>query len=120
MVNEKAQFIERQHPRAPIGVIIQVNQASTSQNYFSKNISAGGAFLLADKPIEVETRLSILLYLPKIEKPVKAEAEVVWVQRQDPAGFAIRFTKITDAGRELIRWVVERYLNQKDNSPKTL
>jgi PilZ domain. len=119
MVDEKQQFNQRQHPRAPIGVIVQVNQAGSSQNYFSKNISAGGAFLLAEKPIEVDTRLSILLYLPKIERPVKAEAEVVWIQRQAPTGFAIRFTKITDAGRELIRWAVDRYLNQKDNGAKT-
>jgi uncharacterized protein (TIGR02266 family) len=116
MVDEKIEFVQRQHPRAPIGVIVQVNYASSSQNYFSKNISAGGAFLLAENPLEVETRLSILLYLPKIEKPVKAEAEVVWVQRQEPSGFAIRFTKITEAGRELIRWVVDRYLNQKDKA----
>ncbi len=113
MADAKEFSNQRQHPRAPIGVIVQVNHAGTAQNYFSKNISAGGAFLLAEKPIEVETRLSILLYLPKIDRPIKAEAEVVWVQRQEPTGFAIRFLTITDAARELIRWVVDRYLNQK-------
>ena len=84
---------QRQHPRAPIGVIVQVDIDNTSRNYFSRNISAGGAFLLSEKPIDVDTHLSILLFLPKIERPVKAEAEVVWIQRQEPIGFAIRFIK---------------------------
>ncbi len=119
MVGEKEFSNQRQHPRAPIGVIIQVNHAGTAQNYLSKNISAGGAFLLADKPIEVETRVSVLLYLPKIDIPIKAEAEVVWVQRQEPTGFAIRFLSITDAGRDVIRWVVDRYLSQSKNGAAT-
>jgi uncharacterized protein (TIGR02266 family) len=101
---------KRQYPRAPIGVIIRVQTGETSRHYYSRNISAGGAFLLADEPLAEETRIAVEVYLPLVPQPVRATAEVVWVQRQEPTGFAIQFKEIGEAGRDAIRWVVDRYL----------
>jgi hypothetical protein len=41
---------------------------------------------------------------------------VVWRQRQDPSGFAVMFTDISEGARKLIRWVVERYLGRQANA----
>ena len=103
---------KRQYPRAPIGVIVRVQFDGQSRHYYSKNISAGGAFLLADEPLSEETRLSVELFLPMLPQPVTAIAEVVWVQRQEPTGFALQFKQIGDAERDAIRFVVNRYLGE--------
>ena len=101
---------KRKYPRASIGVIVRIHTGDLSRHYYSKNISAGGAFLLADEPLSEETRLEVELFLPLLPQPVRASAEVVWVQRQEPTGFAIQFKNIGDAGRDAIRFVVNRYL----------
>jgi uncharacterized protein (TIGR02266 family) len=79
-----------------------------SQRYYSKNISAGGVFLLADKPLAPETKVELELLLPDLKEPVKASGEVVWNQRQDPSGFAVKFTEISEVSREFIRWAINR------------
>jgi uncharacterized protein (TIGR02266 family) len=106
---------DRRHfSRAPVAVIVRVECDGQGRHYYSKNISPGGVFLLAEQPLEVETRVRVELFLPLVKSPVRAEGEVAWVQRQEPSGFAIRFTEISEAARDLIRWVVERYLGKKD------
>jgi uncharacterized protein (TIGR02266 family) len=105
---------KRKYPRAPIGVIVRVETDDGGRHYYSKNLSSGGIFLLAEKPLDVETQVRLELFLPLIKTPVRADGEVAWIQRQEPSGFAIRFTQISDGSRDLIRWVVERYLGQAD------
>ena len=101
---------QRKYQRAPIGVIVRVQTGKIYKHYYSKNISAGGAFLLSEEPLREETLITVELYLPLVPQTVKATAEVVWIQRQEPAGFAIQFKDIGSAGQDAIRWVVDRYL----------
>jgi uncharacterized protein (TIGR02266 family) len=100
----------RKHPRVPIGVIVRVQSASGIRRFYSRNISAGGVFLLAEDPIGEESDVGLEMYLPLVSTPVIARGEVVWIQRQLPSGFAVQFTEISEASRNLIRWVVERYM----------
>lgn len=100
----------RKHPRVPIGVIVRVQSAAGNRRFYSRDISAGGVFLLAEDPMGEETDVDLEMYLPLISTPVKAKGEVVWIQRQSPSGFAIQFTEISEASQDLIRWVVERYM----------
>ncbi len=102
----------RRDPRAPIGVIVRVVHDGGSRHYYTRNLSPGGVFLLAEDPLSEETRLDLELFLPLVSVPVKATGEVVWRQRQDPSGFAVKFINISDGGRKLIRWIVERYLGE--------
>jgi uncharacterized protein (TIGR02266 family) len=105
---------KRRFPRAPIGVIVRLETPEGGRHYYSKNLSSGGIFLLAENPLGEETHVRLELFLPLVKTPVVAEGEVAWVQKQEPTGFAVRFTKITDGSRDLIRWVVERYLGQTE------
>jgi hypothetical protein len=70
-------------------------------------------YLLAEDPIVEETHVDLELFLPLVSAPVRAKGEVVWKQRQDPSGFAIKFTEISDGAKKLIHWVVDRYLGQQ-------
>ena len=110
---------KRQYPRAPIGIIVRVETNDGSRHYYSKNLSSGGVFLLAEDPLNEETRVQLELFLPLISTPVRARGEVVWKQRQEPAGFAVRFTEIGEGEKKLIRWVVERYLGRVGERPSS-
>lgn len=103
----------RRHQRVPVGVIVRVDSHAGPRRYYSKDISAGGLFLLAETPLAEETRVQLELHLPLVRTPVRASGEVVWIQRQQPTGFAVQYTEISDAARDLIRWVVERYLGER-------
>jgi uncharacterized protein (TIGR02266 family) len=111
-VDERVYAEKRLSPRAPIGVIVRVETPDGARHYYSKNLSAGGVFLLAEKPLEAEAHVKLELFLPLMKTPVRTEGEVAWIQRQEPTGFAVRFTAISDSSRELIRWVVARYLGE--------
>jgi uncharacterized protein (TIGR02266 family) len=100
----------RRHPRVPVGIIVRIESPDGARRFYSKDISAGGVFLLAEDPLLEETRVELEMYLPLVNSPVRAKGEVVWKQRQGPSGFAIQFTDISDAARDLIRWVVDRYM----------
>lgn len=102
----------RRFQRVPIGVIVRVENNGSSRRYYSKDVSAGGVFLLAETPLPEETPVELEMYLPLITSPVHAKGEVVWIRRQNPSGFAIQFNEITEAAQDLIRWVVQRYMGE--------
>jgi uncharacterized protein (TIGR02266 family) len=82
-----------------------------SQRYYSKNISAGGVFLLADDPLPPETIVELEVMFPDLKEPIKATGEVVWNRIKDPRGFAVKFTEISDVSREFISWAIKRQLS---------
>ncbi|MBN2495674.1 MAG: PilZ domain-containing protein [Deltaproteobacteria bacterium] len=99
---------KREHRRIEVHALVRLESELGRGQYWSKNLSAGGVFLLAEEPLPEETRVSLELYLPGLQTAVSAEGEVVWQQRQDPAGFAVRFLDISQAARDLIRLVITR------------
>ena len=103
---------QRSNPRAPIGVIVHVKTNEAGRHFYSKNISAGGVFLLADSPLPVETQVTMEIFLPLVNTPIRVTGEVVWIQKNPASGFAVRFLDVSPAGQNLIRWVVDRYLNR--------
>lgn len=114
-MSRNSDFIERRRfVRAPIGVIVRVETGDGARHYYSKNLSAGGAFLLADDPLAEETKVALEVFLPLISTPIRVKGEVVWRQQQDPKGFAVKFTDISDGAQKLIRWVVERYMGRAE------
>lgn len=104
----------RRYDRASIRVGVRVKTEAGFKHYSSDNLSAGGIFLLTNEPIEEESVLEMELYIPSVSLPVRAKGEVVWKQRQQPRGFAVKFTEIADGARKLIGWVVKRYLAKQD------
>ena len=78
MVDMEQQHKERRrYPRAPIGVIVRVESDDGGRHYYSKNLSSGGTFLLAEDPLDEETEVEMELFLPLVSAPVRAKGEVV-------------------------------------------
>lgn len=114
MADSRAGRERRIHARAPIGVIVRLESPDGARHYYSKNLSAGGVYLLAEEPLVEETLVEMELFLPLVSTPVRAKGEVVWRQRQEPSGFAVKFHDIGEGSQKLIRWVVDRYLGHPE------
>lgn len=93
----------RKDPRVASKILVRVEAKDFDRHYFSDNISTGGLFLLAIRPLPEETRVSLELFFPELNIPFRAKGEVVWKQRQYPTGFAIKFTEISAEAQRLIR-----------------
>jgi uncharacterized protein (TIGR02266 family) len=91
--------------------MVKVEAPGGLRHFTSKNISAGGIFLLAADPLPEETRVSLEISIPDSPVPIRAQGEVVWIQRLPPSGFAVRFLEISDQAREYLRFLVQRLLN---------
>lgn len=96
----------RQYTRVPLRVFVRLKTDEGTRHYYSKDISAGGIFLLSDTPLAEETRVELDMDLPGLSAPVRARGEVVWINRQKPTGFAVKFIEISTISREFIRWLV--------------
>jgi len=99
---------KRRHTRAPLRVFVRVKTDEGTQRLYSKNISAGGVFLLADSPLSPETNVELELLLPDLSTPIKVSGEVVWNRMKEPKGFAVKFKEISEVSREFIRWAITR------------
>jgi uncharacterized protein (TIGR02266 family) len=106
---------KRRHLRVPLSATVKVESARGVRHFTTKNISAGGVFLLADDPLPEEARISLEVYLSGSPVPIRAQGEVVWIQRHPPAGFAVRFLEISEQARDYLRFLVQRAL---DGVPK--
>jgi uncharacterized protein (TIGR02266 family) len=101
------QFVyTRKHPRAPLRFLVRVTTGGNRRSYQSKNLSAGGIFILSENPLDEETVVELELHIPHAIHPIKAMGEVVWKQRQDPSGFAVKFTEMTEESREFLRQIL--------------
>lgn len=84
---------------------------------FSKNISAGGLCVVADKELSLDTPLQLEIKIPDLKAPIQAIGRVVW-QSEITTGDAdskskletgIEFTGISDFDRfNINRYVLDR------------
>ncbi len=100
--NEFSATERREHDRYSAGLFVKIVTNRQERYFYSRNVSAGGIFLLSDRPISEETMVEMEILLPKVKCAVAAEGEVVWQRHRDPKGFAIKFTKADQSLRQLL------------------
>ena len=85
--------------------------AEQAKHAVTKDISAGGICLFAEKPLPPGTRLQVAMTLPGRKEPVHFTAEVVWAesyevigkeQRQRAVEIGVRFVEIAPKDQEAI------------------
>jgi len=77
----------------------------------ASDISEGGIFLATPAPPPVGAPVSLVIRLPDGSPPIRGEGQVAWRRAKDedgdrPAGAGIRFLRLDERGRELIRLLV--------------
>jgi uncharacterized protein (TIGR02266 family) len=77
---------------------------------YCTNLSRGGLFVPAAKPLPPGTRLTLMLEIPGANDPAQVEAEVRWIRQFDaaegPAGMGLAFEDVDDVIGESIDGIV--------------
>lgn len=83
---------------------------------YSSNVSITGMFIRARFPQRPGTILDFEFNLNDGLKLIRGTGEVIWVRRKDeedlPAGMGIRFLRLDAESRRLIRWAVEKQIDE--------
>lgn len=65
--------------RASIVEYTPIGKTTEKELTFTENIGAGGIRILASEVLEVDTLLSLKIYLSSSQAPIEAKGKVVWV-----------------------------------------
>ena len=97
-------MIERGCRRVPASVgcwLLEVDGASCFDTF---DLSEGGVCVQTDEPLPVGRVVLLGFYTPGSARPIRAEAEVVWVCNEDePNSMGLKFMNLDDESREAIR-----------------
>jgi c-di-GMP-binding flagellar brake protein YcgR len=83
------------------------------------NVSSMGAFIKSSEPLKFNEVFILDMDVPALDYPLKAIAEVVWLNRNGnkneitPYGMGIRFIRISSADRRFIFNEVLKHLNSE-------
>lgn len=84
----------------------------------SPNVSMTGMFVSSETPASPETLVDFEIRLIDGLSLIHGQAEVVWVRRirreaNRPVGMGLRFLRLDPESRRLIRWLVEKHLEEE-------
>lgn len=116
---------DRKNQRIPVPLL--VDYKSPNGNYlfdFCKDLGTGGVFIETDKPMEVESEVSLTFTIPDSKETLEAKGKVLWVQSKDSGqdispGMGIQFKEFTQEQRRIMEDFISRYHkeNQSENKP---
>jgi len=91
----------RLYPRLPASIVEYSLDIDGTKEHssFARDVSVGGVCILVSEKIELNTILSLKIYLPHYKKPVQAKGTVVWIRK---SAFLNPKDKHYDAGIKLI------------------
>ncbi len=105
---------QRKYRRHPLNVELRARDEHAEGDlvFESVDLSAGGTFLRSDLLLEEDEALTIEFRLPRVLRPIRAQAKVVWVRRfpkpGEVAGMGVHFLSMDAADRAEL----ERYLEE--------
>ena len=106
--------------RLPTSIKVSYHRSHSSEKErtsFTKNISLGGIWLIADEELEELDSLALKIFIPGSIKPINAIGEVVWVKEFTKGGLSaggkfdvgIKFIKIDEKDTKEI----EKYISSE-------
>jgi c-di-GMP-binding flagellar brake protein YcgR len=110
---------QRQHPRAEIRWPVTIRPSWGTIKGETLNVSSMGAFIKSSEPLKFNEVFILDMDVPALDYPLKAIAEVVWLNRNGnkneitPYGMGIRFIRISSADRRFIFNEVLKHLNSE-------
>ncbi len=124
-MEEKTQKDTRLTPRAELKVNVNVERQSRLQEYYSKNISEGGIFLIVsgkEPPLKGEV-LTLTFKIPNLAKELQIEGQVIYIQNIETLnektgrtvkkqGIGIKFINLTSKDKKIL----SQYISGKDVS----
>ncbi|HLD69672.1 MAG TPA: PilZ domain-containing protein [Candidatus Omnitrophota bacterium] len=110
----------RKHRRIKSCLLIKYQSGTKSGQEQLTNvhdISAGGLRFQTSLPLENGASIRLAVLIPSFEKPIEAEAKVVWVGRGKrknmPYSVAVEFTKIPEDAKEGLESFIQNLVKEK-------
>jgi hypothetical protein len=94
----------RIHSRAPISVKVVRIDRDPRVTYYTRDVSAGGLFLLSEEVFRVGESMKLEIWVPTIVEPVLARCHTVRLESKDGAGkgVAVQFDEIDPKAQEVL------------------
>jgi uncharacterized protein (TIGR02266 family) len=102
---------KRQTPRIPIDLALLASNPCIGPDARIQNLSASGAFIATEDPLDEDTMLAIDLQLPGDDERMTINARVVWTKavcNARAAGMGIHFTDILEEHQNKLTAFVEQ------------
>lgn len=84
---------QRAHPRIPLVLQVQYPEQEGFLSDATENLSAGGAFVRTERPLQIGETIPLVLSFPGLLPPLELSAVVAWVRPASgnaPAGVGLR------------------------------
>jgi uncharacterized protein (TIGR02266 family) len=81
----------RKHPRTPLRLIVEYEDADDFMGDYTENLSAGGTFIHTTRVLERDTTVHLVLSFPGLLQPVMIEGIVRWARGGTQPGVGIEF-----------------------------
>ncbi|MFV2082091.1 MAG: response regulator [bacterium] len=105
-VEEVLVIAQRKFIRAPTELECTVTSGDMTMQTTIHNISEGGVFIAMNIPPDAGSILGLEFMIPGAEHTISSEVTVQWtasLRQKGPLGMGVRFLKIDDKDRDLIR-----------------
>jgi Tfp pilus assembly protein PilZ len=110
---------KRKHPRIAISWPGRIETSRDSMAILLKDISAGGAFVVYEKPLPLTEKFRLTINAPDYDA-LTLNAEVVWSNANVPEdkvinrGMGIRFIENTEEDRSIFNHILQSYLKENE------
>ncbi|MBN2125775.1 MAG: TIGR02266 family protein [Deltaproteobacteria bacterium] len=101
---------QRTEPRYPKTLSLAYKDRDSFLKAYSSNISKGGLFIRAEKPMEKGERFVLKLQLPDPGEPLTILCEVAWARAGEggtPAGMGVKFVEVSAEDQQTMKRYVE-------------
>lgn len=82
---------QRKHPRTPVRLIVDYEDADDFIGDYTDNLSTGGTFIHTSRELENDTTIHLVLSFPGLLQPITVEGVVRWSRGGKQPGVGIEF-----------------------------
>lgn len=82
---------QRRHPRLPVRLLVDYDDADDFISDYTENLSAGGTFVHTTRLLERDTTIQLVLSFPGLLQPITIEGIVRWARGGKQPGVGIEF-----------------------------
>ncbi len=115
LIDRSSGFSLRRETRVLKTLSLKYKDKKSFVNAYTGNLSNGGLFIKAEKPLKQGEQFFLNLQLPDLPEPLKIKCQVAWARGQagdsgtTPAGMGVKFIEMTKKDNQMLK----QYLKQQ-------
>jgi len=98
---------KRKHVRIETDALVDYTGSEVLLFHKIENLSLGGISMRTATPEPLGTHVFITINFPDLNETIEAEGEVVWTTEEEPKDMGIKFLKLTEGQKEVLRKYIQ-------------